>query len=45
MGAGVVRLGDVCSGHGCWPSRACIEASSDVLINGIPAHRVGDALP
>lgn len=38
-----VRLGDVCSGHGSFPSRQNIAASTDVLINGLGAHRVGDA--
>jgi uncharacterized Zn-binding protein involved in type VI secretion len=39
---GVVRLGDTCTGHGCFPPRANDEASSDVFVNGIGAHRVGD---
>ena len=39
------RLGDSCSGHGDWPPRPNIEASSDVKINGIGAHRKGDAYP
>lgn len=38
-----VRLGDICTGHGCFPPRPNIEASSDVFIDGIGAHRVGDA--
>lgn len=37
-----VRLGDKCSGHGCYPSRQNIEASKNVRINGKGAHRVGD---
>jgi len=41
--AGAVRLGDTCTGHGCWPPRANIEASDNVFINGRGAHRVGDA--
>jgi len=40
--AGVVRLGDKCSGHGCYPSRANDEGSPDVFVNGKPAHRLGD---
>lgn len=36
------RLGDVCSGHGCFGPRANDEASDNVFINGIGAHRVGD---
>jgi uncharacterized Zn-binding protein involved in type VI secretion len=41
----VVRKGDICTGHGCFPSRANIQGSSNVFINGIPVHRVGDAWP
>jgi uncharacterized Zn-binding protein involved in type VI secretion len=39
----VVRKGDICTGHGCFPSRPNIEGSPDVFVNGIPVHRVGDA--
>jgi uncharacterized Zn-binding protein involved in type VI secretion len=39
----VSRLGDQCSGHGCWPPRPSSGASADVFINGIAAHRQGDA--
>lgn len=39
----VARLGDICTGHGCWPPRPCVEGSPNVFINGRPAHRVGDA--
>lgn len=39
-----VRLGDISTGHPhCYPSRPNTEASSDVLINGRGAHRLGDA--
>lgn len=40
--AGVARLGDRCSGHGCWPPRPSIEGSPSVFVNGRPALRVGD---
>ena len=40
--AGVVRLGDKCSGHDCYPSRANDEASNNVFVNGRGVHRVGD---
>lgn len=40
--AAVATLGDICTGHGCWPPRAGISASSNVFINGKPAHKVGD---
>lgn len=36
------RLGDICSGHGCFPSRPNSSASSNVFINGLGAHRVTD---
>lgn len=39
----VTRLGDVCTGHGCFPPRPSISASSNVFANGIPVLRVGDA--
>lgn len=38
-----VRLGDTCTGHGCFPSRANVAASPDVIVNGRGWHRVGDA--
>lgn len=39
---GIVRLGDICSGHGCYPTRKNEQASSNVFINGKGVHRVGD---
>ena len=39
----VVRLGDICTGHGCWPPRQNIEASQNVFVNGRGVHRLGDA--
>jgi uncharacterized Zn-binding protein involved in type VI secretion len=42
MGQQVHRLGDVCTGHGCYGSRSNVGASADVLANGIGVHRVGD---
>lgn len=38
----VTRLGDLCSGHGCWPPRPSITASPNVLVNGRGAVRLGD---
>jgi uncharacterized Zn-binding protein involved in type VI secretion len=38
-----VRLGDVCTGHGCYGGRANASASGNVMINSRGAHRVGDA--
>lgn len=41
---GAVRLGDISTGHPhCYEARPNIEASNDVMINGVGAHRVGDA--
>ena len=37
-----VRLGDICSGHDGAPPRKCVEASPDVFIEGLGAHRQGD---
>ena len=36
------RLGDYCTGHGCWPPRTGARASPNVYINGIQAHRLKD---
>lgn len=36
------RLGDFCSGHGCWHPRPSITASETVWINTIGAMRLGD---
>lgn len=38
----VTRLGDMCTGHGCFPPRASISSSQNVFVNGIPVIRVGD---
>lgn len=38
----VTRLGDSCSGHGCFPPRASVAGSGNVFINGRAAHRLGD---
>lgn len=40
--AAVSRLGDLCTGHGCWPPRPGITASPNVIVNGIRTHRLGD---
>ena len=40
--AGVVRQGDVCSGHGKFPPRSATGGSGDVLVNARPTMRVGD---
>lgn len=42
---GASRIGDICSGHGPWPPRPIVSGSGDVLINGIGAARLSDALP
>ena len=39
---GVARLGDSCTGHGCWPGRPNCGASGDVFCNGRGVHRQGD---
>lgn len=38
----VTRLGDNCTGHGCFPPRPSIAASGNVFVNGIGVHRQGD---
>lgn len=37
-----VRLGDICTGHGPYRPRPCDSASTNVFINNIGSHRVGD---
>lgn len=37
------RLGDICTGHGCYPPRPNVQASPNVYVNGIPVHRDTDA--
>lgn len=39
----VTRQGDGCTGHGAYPPRKSVSGSPDVMINGAPAHREGDA--
>lgn len=41
---GAARLNDIGSGHDCFPETPIIEGSSDVIINGQPAARQGDAV-
>lgn len=36
------RLGDLCTGHDCWPPRPNATASPNVFCNKIPVHRLGD---
>lgn len=38
----ICRLGDECTGHGCWPPRVNDEASTDTFVNGLGVHRVTD---
>jgi len=37
-----VRLADICTGHGCFPSRPNCQGSPNVFINSRAAHRKGD---
>lgn len=39
----VTRLGDYCTGHGCWPPRPSSGASPNVFCNSIPVHRDTDS--
>ena len=38
----IARVGDLCSGHGCYPPMPCIEGSSNVFLNGKAVTRAGD---
>lgn len=41
---GIVRLGDIGSGHAChFPATCAMTASPDVFVNGLPVVRVGDS--
>ena len=40
--AAATRIGDECSGHGCFGPRTNDQGSGNVFINGIGAHRLGD---
>jgi len=42
MGRAIHRLGDICTGHGCFGSRSNAGASKTVFVNGIGVHRVSD---
>lgn len=37
---GIVRLGDMSTGHGCFPPQASVEASPDVFVDGLPVVTV-----
>lgn len=39
---GAARIGDIASGHDCFPETPAISGSPDISINGQPALRVGD---
>lgn len=39
----ITRLGDICTGHGCFPPRPNIKGSNNVFSNFLPVHRQSDA--
>ena len=41
---GVVRKGDLCSGHDCWPPRDATSWSPDVYANNLNVERYSDTL-
>lgn len=43
MGLQVSRLGDMTTGHGCFPPQKTIQGSTNVFIEGKPAFRQLDA--
>ncbi len=43
MAQATTRLGDICTGHGCYKPRPSTSASSDVFVNSIAVHRQGDS--
>ena len=42
MSRPAARLGDICSGHVCWPPRNNYQGSPDKYVNNLPQHRLGD---
>lgn len=40
--SGLVRVGDICASHGTYAASQMATGSSNVLINGVPACKVGD---
>lgn len=43
MGSSIGRLGDIGTGHGCYPPRPIVTSSPNVFVDGKPASRVGDS--
>jgi len=43
MGKPIERLGDIGSGHSCYPPRPIVTSSPNVFVDGIPVSRVGDS--
>lgn len=41
---GIVRLGDLLAPHGCWTPHNMASGSSNVMVNGLPACKVGDSV-
>lgn len=41
---GVVRVGDIDSGHGCFPPRSNMTSSPDVFVDNLAVMRSGDIL-
>lgn len=40
--AAAARLGDLCTGHECYPPRDGVSASPNVFTNGRNSHRLND---
>jgi len=40
--SGAARLGDICTGHGCYPSRPNDQASPNCFVNNLGHHRQSD---
>lgn len=38
----IAKDGAICTGHGCWPPRQNLTASSNVFANGLGIIRLGD---
>lgn len=44
MYSGAARIGDTTTGHGDFPPQVILTGKAKVLINGIPAATLGDAV-
>ncbi len=44
MGTGAARIGDTTTGHNAFPPQTILTGKAKVLVQGIPASTIGDAV-